>query len=112
MSAPVGHVNPQQYTRELDRFVADEARRTVAETLRDVRSAEIEGVARLAARIKARYLAKLLDAGNPSKSGVQENEIKELIRYRETYEEFGRGLDMLKAAIEAGDVSVSGMIRR
>jgi hypothetical protein len=111
-SVPVGRVNPAQYARELDRFAADEARRTVADTLLDVRSAEIEGVAKLAARIKARYLAKLLDVGNPQKSGVQETEIKELVRYRETYEELGRGLDMLKASIESGDVVVSGMIRR
>lgn len=109
---PVGRVNPAQYARELDRFAADEARRAVADTLMDVRSTEIEGVARLAARIKARYLAKLLDVGNPAKSGVQETEIKELMRYRETYEELGRGLDMLKSAIESGDVTVSGMIRR
>jgi hypothetical protein len=108
----VGHVNPAQYARELDRFAADEARRAVSDTLLDVRSTEIEGVAKLAARIKARYLAKLLDVGNPSKSGVQETEIKELVRYRETYEELGRGLDMLKGAIESGDVTVSGMIRR
>lgn len=111
-SVPVGRVNPAQYARELDRFAAEEARRTVADTLLDVRSAEIEGVAKLAARIKARYLAKLLDVGNPQKSGVQETEIKELVRYRETYEELGRGLDMLKASIESGDVVVSGMIRR
>lgn len=108
----VGHVNPAQYARELDRFAADEERRAVTDTLMDVRSTEIEGVAKLAARIKARYLAKLLDVGNPAKSGVQETEIKELVRYRETYEELGRGLDMLKAAIEGGDVTVSGMIRR
>ena len=29
-----------------------------------------------------------------------------------TYEELARGLDMLKAAIEAGDVGVSSMVRR
>ena len=108
----VGHVNPAQYARELDRFATDEERRVVMDTLMDVRSTEIEGVAKLAARIKARYLAKLLDVGNPAKSGVQETEIKELVRYRETYEELGRGLDMLKDAIESGDVTVSGMIRR
>ena len=108
----VGHVNPAQYAREFDRFATEEERRAVTDTLMDVRSTEIEGVAKLAARIKARYLAKLLDVGNPAKSGVQETEIKELVRYRETYEELGRGLDMLKDAIESGDVTVSGMIRR
>lgn len=107
-----GSVNAAQYVRELDRFISDEARRAVADTVMDVNPGEIEGVAKLAARIKGRYLAKLLDLGNPSKSTVQDTEVRELTRYRETYEELARGLDMLKAAIEAGDVGVSGMVRR
>jgi hypothetical protein len=107
-----GRVNAAQYVRELDRFISDEARRAVADTVMDVNPGEIEGVAKLAARIKGRYLAKLLDLGNPSKSTVQDTEVRELTRYRETYEELARGLDMLKAAIEAGDVGVSGMVRR
>src|SRR3546814_11589384 len=77
----------------------------------DVNPGEIEGVAKLAARIKGRYLAKLLDLGNPSKSTVQDAEVRELTRYRETYEKLARGLDMLQAAIQAGDVGVSGTVR-
>jgi len=107
-----GRVNAAQYVRELERFAAEEARRVVADTVMDVNPGEIEGVAKLAARIRGRYLAKLLDLGNPSKSTVQDTEVRELTRYRETYEELARGLDMLKAAIEAGDVGVSGMVRR
>lgn len=107
-----GRVNAAQYIRELERFTAEESRRVVADTVMDVNPAEIEGVAKLAARIKGRYLAKLLDLGNPSKSAVQDTEVRELTRYRETYEELARGLDLLKAAIEAGDIGVSGMVRR
>lgn len=107
-----GRVNAAQYIRELERFAAEESRRAVADSVMDVKPGEIEGVAKLAARIKGRYLAKLLDLGNPSKSTVQDTEVRELTRYRETYEELARGLDMLKAAIEAGDVGVSGMVRR
>jgi|GEM_PF-796519 len=107
-----GRVNAAQYIRELERFAAEESRRAVADTVMDVNPGEIEGVAKLAARIKGRYLAKLLDLGNPSKGTVQDTEVRELTRYRETYEELARGLDMLKAAIEAGDVGVSGMVRR
>src|SRR3546814_2109701 len=107
-----GRVNAAQYVRELDRFISDEGSRAVADTVMDVNPGEIEGVAKLAARIKGRYLAKLLDLGNPSKSTVQDAEVRELTRYRETYEELARGLDMLKAAIEAGDVGVSGTVDR
>lgn len=107
-----GRVNAAQYVREFERFAAEEARRAVSDIVMDVNPNEIEGVAKLAARIKGRYLAKLLDLGNPAKSTVQDTEVRELTRYRETYEELARGLDILKAAIEAGDVGVSGMVRR
>lgn len=107
-----GRVNTAQYVRELDRFAAEENRRAVADVVMDVNQSEVEGVVRHAARIKGRYLAKLLDIGNKSKSGVMEAEVGELTRYRETYEELARGLEILKSAIEAGDISVSGTVRR
>src|SRR3546814_19247725 len=91
-----GRVNAAQYVRELDRFISDEGSRAVADTVMDVNPGEIEGVAKLAARIKGRYLAKLLVLGNPSQSTVQDAEVRELTRYRETYEELARGLDMLQ----------------
>ncbi|NQW08492.1 MAG: hypothetical protein HQ481_01225 [Alphaproteobacteria bacterium] len=107
-----GRVNAAQFVRELERFQVDETKRAVADAVMEVNPSEVEGVARLAARIKGRYLAKLLDLGNPSKTDVKEAEIAELTRHRETYEELSRGLDMLKAAIEAGDLPIAGMVRR
>lgn len=109
---PGGQVNAAQYVRELERFAAEENRRAVSDVVMEVNQSEVEGVVRHAARIKGRYLAKLLDVGNKAKSGVMEAEVNELTRYRETYEELARGLDILKSAIEAGDVSVSGTVRR
>ncbi|MEQ8586516.1 MAG: hypothetical protein RLO01_14480 [Thalassobaculaceae bacterium] len=109
---PGGQVNAAQYVRELERFAAEENRRAVSDVVMEVNQSEVEGVVRHAARIKGRYLAKLLDVGNKAKSGVMEAEVNELTRYRETYEELARGLGILKSAIEAGDVSVSGTVRR
>ncbi len=111
-AVPGGRVNAAQYVRELDRLAAEENRRAVSDVVMEVNQSEVEGVVRHAARIKGRYLAKLLDIGNKSKSGVMEAEVNELTRYRETYEELARGLDILKSAIEAGDISVSGTVRR
>lgn len=111
-AVPGGRVNAAQYVRELDRFASEENRRAVSDVVMEVNQSEVEGVVRHAARIKGRYLAKLLDIGNKSKSGVMEAEVSELTRYRETYEELSRGLDILKSAIEAGDISVSGTVRR
>jgi len=111
-AVPGGRVNAAQYVRELDRFAAEENRRAVADVVMEVNQGEVEGVVRHAARIKGRYLAKLLDIGNKAKSGVMEAEITELTRYREGYEELARGLEILKTAIEAGDIAVSGTVRR
>jgi pyruvate/2-oxoglutarate dehydrogenase complex dihydrolipoamide acyltransferase (E2) component len=107
-----GRVNTAQYVRELDRYAAEEARRAVADVVMTVNQAEVEGVVRHAARIKGRYLAKLLDIGAKAKAGVMEAEVTELTRHREAYEELARGLELLKSAIEAGDVTVSGTVRR
>jgi hypothetical protein len=78
----------------------------------DVASHEVERVAHLAARVRRRYIAKLLDAGNSEQVGLKEVELLELRRYRESQEELCRGLDLLKSAIAEGDISVSGMTRR
>ncbi|MDA1309128.1 MAG: hypothetical protein O2985_05915, partial [Proteobacteria bacterium] len=73
---------------------------------------EVERVAKLAARVRGRYIAKLLDAGDSDQAGLKEAELVELRRYRESHEELCRGLDLLKSVIAEGDISVYGMIRR
>ena len=99
-------LNGKQYVRELDRFSAVEGRKIAQDTLIDVRSDEIEGLARLAAVARGRYLAKLLDSGGSGRPTMQEAEVSDLRRFRETYEEVREGLKILKEAIEAGEVKV------
>lgn len=103
-------VNPQQYARELDRFMNEQNRQVTRQTVLEVNAAEIEGVAEMAARIRGRYFAKLLDAGGPRQGFLQEAELAELKHYREMYHELTEGFAMLRDAIEAGDISVSGMV--
>ncbi|MBT5263887.1 MAG: hypothetical protein HOL85_03580 [Rhodospirillaceae bacterium] len=105
-------VNPQQYVRELERFLGDQNRKETRDAVLNVTSTEIEGVASLAARIRGRYLAKLLDTGNSSDVGLREGELRELIRYRESHEELLRGLELIKGSIQSGDITVTGMVRR
>jgi hypothetical protein len=107
-----GPVNPQQYIRELDRFHTEQNRQHTQDAVMDVASQEVERVAKLAAKVRGRYIAKLLDAGNSEQAGIKEAEMLELRRYRESHEELCNGLEMLKAAIAEGDITVSGMIRR
>lgn len=102
-------VNRQQLLRELDGFqrqqFASEARKTVM----DVSAREIEGIVTIAAKLRGRYLAKLLDAGTSGRGPVTEGEMREIGRCREMYEEARRGVDELKQALEQGEIVLQGM---
>jgi len=93
-------VPPQQYVRELDRFHAKQNRHLTQDAVRHVTSHEVERV------------AKLLDAEVSDQVELKDAKWVELRRYRESYEELCRGLNLLKSVIAEGDISVSGMIRR
>jgi len=83
-----------------------------AETLNAVigtTPAEVQRVARILAKLKGRYLAQLVDLGNGAKGPIGEPEIRDLRRCREMYEEVELGLNMLRAAIEAGDLELDGV---
>lgn len=83
-----------------------------AETLNAVigtTPAEIQRVARILAKLKGRYLAQLVDLGNGANGPIGEPEIRDLRRCREMYEEVELGLNMLRAAIEAGDLELDGV---
>ncbi|MBO6562422.1 MAG: hypothetical protein JJ959_17885 [Nisaea sp.] len=105
-------VNPQQYARELDRYMTEQNRQLTQETVMEVGAGELEGVAQMAAKARGRYFAKLLDAGAPRHGFLQEAEIAELRFYREMYEEMTQGFEAMRDAIEAGDISVTGMKKR
>lgn len=102
-------VNRQQMLRELDGFqrqqFASEARKIVM----DVSTREIEGIVTIAAKLRGRYLAKLLDAGATGRGPVTEGEMREIARCREMYEEAKRGVDELKQALEQGEIVLQGM---
>ncbi|UUX49444.1 hypothetical protein NUH88_18835 [Nisaea acidiphila] len=104
-------VNPQQYARELDRYMNEQNRHLTQETVMEVAAGELEGVAQMAAKARGRYFAKLLDSGAPRHGFLQEAEVAELRFYREMYEEMTRGFEAMRDAIEAGDISVLGMKR-
>lgn len=102
-------VNRQQLLRELDGFqrqqFASEARKIVM----DVSAREIESIVTIAAKLRGRYLAKLLDAGASGRGPVTEGEMREIARCREMYEEARRGVDELKQALEQGEIVLQGM---
>jgi len=105
-------ISMAQYLRELETVRQRHNRKEVRNSVLDVSSREVEGVMQLAAKLRGRYLAKLLDQAGGGGQPVSEASIRELARWREMYEEVEKGIEILKTAMEEGDVSVQGVIGR
>jgi hypothetical protein len=103
-------VSAPQYLRELETFQRQQFQSEIANTVMTVTASEVEGAIRLAAKLRGRYLAKVLDAGAPShKRPFGDLETKELARTREMAEEMQRGVDALRHAIETGELQIPGV---
>ena len=106
-----GTVNARQYVVELDRFLNRQNNNLTQGVVLDVSSHEIEQVIRLSARVRRRYIAKVLDFGRSETGGLKESELLELRRHRQSCEELSLGIDILKEAIAVGDISVTGRVK-
>jgi hypothetical protein len=84
-------------------------RREALNAVIDVAPGEIEKLARLVARLRGRYLAKLIDLGNTVDTLPGELEVAEIRRVRERYEEMEQGLAAVKAALAEGDLILRGV---
>ncbi len=102
-------VSTPQYLRELDSFQRTQFQTEIANTVMTVTAAEVESTIRLAARLRGRYLAKVLDAGGANKRPFGDLETKELARTREMSEEMQRGIEALRRAIESGELQIPGV---
>jgi hypothetical protein len=105
------NVNPRQYVVELDRFLSRQNSNLTQDIVLDVSSKEIEQITKLSARVRGRYIAKVLDVGRSEKGGLKESELTELRRCRESCEELSLGITALKEAISDGDITVIGRIK-
>ena len=110
-SSHEGTVNARQYVVELDRFLNRQNNDLTQGVVLDVASHEIEQVIRLSARVRGRYIAKVLDIGRSETGGLKESELLELRRHRQSCEELSFGIDILKEAIAVGDISVTGRVK-
>ena len=70
-----------------------------------VSSVEIERLVKLSAKVRGRYIAKLLDLGGDGHLVLKESELVDLRRTRESHEELRR-LNVLKTAISNGEITV------
>ncbi len=103
-------VSPAQYLRELDGFARGQAKAEIAKAVLTVTATEVEAAINLSARLRGRYLARVLDASQiATKRPFGEAETKELAKMREMSDEMQKGIDALKRAIESGELSVPGL---
>jgi hypothetical protein len=101
--------NIGQYLHHLQHDLKSYVRAETVNAVIGATPGEIQRVARVAAKLKGRYLATLMDLGNATKGPVGEAEVRELRRFREMYEEVELGLTRLREAIEVGDLELDGV---
>lgn len=103
-------VSPVQYLRELDGFARGQAKSEIAKAVLTVTASEVEAAINLSARLRGRYLARVLDASQiATKRPFGEAETKELAKMREMSDEMQKGIEALKRAIESGELNVPGL---
>ena len=101
-------ITAQQYVSELDRFLNKQNEHLTKKVVLGVSSVEIERFVKLSAKVRGRYIAKLLDLGGDGHLVLKESELIDLRRTRESHEELLAGLNVLKNAISNGEIIVSG----
>jgi hypothetical protein len=102
-------MSARQYLFQLNLESKELTRSEALEAVVGVNADEVRRVARVLARLRGRYLARVIDLGAVERKQLTDGEICELKRAREQYEELEQGFAALKTAIEAGDIQLDGL---
>jgi len=100
-----------QYLYHLASDVRNFTRAEIGGAVVGATPAEVQRLARLAAKLKGRYLAQALDLADTEHGPIMEADVRFLERARFMYEEVERALDPLRHAIETGDLALEGLKR-
>ena len=100
-----------QYLYQLASDIRNFTRAEISGTVVGATPAEVQRLARLAAKLKGRYLAQALDLAGSEHGPVIEADVRFLERARFMYEEVERALDALRQSIETGDLALEGLKR-
>ena len=98
-----------QYLYHLNADVRSFTRAETAHAVNSCSPVEVQRVARLAAKLKGRYLAQIVDLASGRRGPIGEIDIAEVRRSREMAEEVELGLAALRQAIESGDLPLDGV---
>ena len=100
-----------QYLVHLAADIRSFTRAEISGTVVGATPAEVQRLARLAAKLKSRYLAQALDLTSAEHGPISESDVRYLERARFMYEEVERALENLRHAIQTGDLSLEGLKR-
>ncbi|MDQ7251619.1 hypothetical protein [Dongia sedimenti] len=100
-----------QYLVHLASDIRSFTRAEISGTVVGATPAEVQRLARLAAKLKSRYFAQALDLTSTEHGPISEADIRYLERSRFMYEEVERALDSLRHAIQIGDLALEGLKR-
>jgi hypothetical protein len=98
-----------QYLYHLASDIRNFTRTEISGTVVGATPAEVQRLARLAAKLKSRYFAQALDLTSAEHGPISESDVRYLERARFMYEEVSRALDSLRHAIETGDLALEGL---
>ncbi len=100
-----------QYLVHLAADMRSFTRSEISGTVVGATPAEVQRLARLAAKLKSRYFAQALDLTSAEHGPISESDVRYLERARFMYEEVERALENLRHAIQMGDLSLEGLKR-
>jgi len=100
-----------QYLVHLASDIRSFTRAEINGTVVGATPAEVQRLARLAAKLKSRYFAQALDLTSTEHGPISESDVRYLERARFMYEEVERALENLRHAIQTGDLSLEGLKR-
>jgi hypothetical protein len=100
-----------QYLVHLASDIRSFTRAEISGTVVGATPAEVQRLARLAAKLKGRYFAQALDLTSAEHGPISESDVRYLERARFMYEEVERALENLRHAIQTGDLALEGLKR-
>jgi hypothetical protein len=98
-----------QYIYHLNTDIRSFTRAEIEHAVQGCTPIEVQRVARLLAKLRGRYIARLVDLGSTKRAPIAEMDITDLRRAREMVEEVEAGFVVLRQAIEAGDLRLDGI---
>lgn len=98
-----------QFIYHLNTDIRSFTRAEIEHAVQGCTPSEVQRVARLLAKLRGRYIARLVDLGSTRRAPISDTDIADLRRAREMVEEIEAGFVALRQAIDSGDLRLDGV---